>query len=228
MYSEQFKLKIYAYCLMTNHVHFIAVPEKPESLAMTFKYAHMRYSNYFNKKNKSSGHLWQGRFYSCALDDSHAVAAVRYVERNPVRALMVDLPWEYEWSSSGEHTGMRMREKGDSPQMEMVPGKIGQTPGARQSQFSQVRDPEQVHIGMTDKRNIFPHLYDLGDLGFDWSPDGWKEYLGNGDEEEFLNKIRKNTLSGLPVFNDKNLDEAEKKLGVILKRNPRGRPRKEK
>ncbi|WP_068349087.1 transposase [Kosmotoga arenicorallina] len=63
-YSTKYGLKIYAYCLMTNHVHFIAVPEKEDSLAMTFKYAHMRYSQYFNRKHHRTGHLWQGRFYS--------------------------------------------------------------------------------------------------------------------------------------------------------------------
>ncbi len=72
---------------------------------MTFKYSNMRYSSYFNRKNKRSGHLWQGRFYSCPLQFEHALEALRYVERNPVRARMVELPWEYEWSSAREHVG---------------------------------------------------------------------------------------------------------------------------
>jgi len=105
-YSEKYKTKIFAYCLMTNHVHFIAAPMKPDSLALTFKYANMRYSKYFNFKNKRSGHLWQARFYSCPLYGNHAIEAVRYVERNPVRANLVGLPWEYEWSSAAEHVGL--------------------------------------------------------------------------------------------------------------------------
>jgi len=105
-YSEKYKTKIFAYCLMTNHVHFIAAPMKPDSLALTFKYANMRYSKYFNFKNKKSGHLWQARFYSCPLYGNHAIEAVRYVERNPARANLVGLPWEYEWSSAAEHVGL--------------------------------------------------------------------------------------------------------------------------
>ena len=76
-YSEKYGMKIYAYCLMSNHVHFIAAPVKEDSLAMTFKYANMRYSSYFNRKNKRSGHLWQGRFYSCPLHFEHALEALR-------------------------------------------------------------------------------------------------------------------------------------------------------
>jgi putative transposase len=52
---------------------------------------------------KASGHLWQGRFYSCVLDDRHLVASAKYVERNPVRARIVKHPTEYTWSSAKEH-----------------------------------------------------------------------------------------------------------------------------
>ena len=52
-----------------------------------------------------AGHLWQERFFSCALDDTHLVVAMRYVERNPVRAGMVQLAWDYPWSSAAAHIG---------------------------------------------------------------------------------------------------------------------------
>ncbi|MFA7428087.1 transposase [Mesotoga sp.] len=113
-YSEKYKTKIFAYCLMTNHVHFIAAPMTPDSLALTFKYANMRYSKYFNFKNKRSGHLWQARFYSCPLFGNHAIEAVRYVERNPVRANLVGIPWEYEWSSAAEHVGLSVLQSSSS------------------------------------------------------------------------------------------------------------------
>jgi putative transposase len=66
----------------------------------------MRYSQYFNKKLKSCGHLWQGRFYSCVLDEPHLVAATRYIERNPVRAQFVEKPWQWEWSSASTHINL--------------------------------------------------------------------------------------------------------------------------
>lgn len=85
---------------MSNHVHFIAVPMKEDSLAKTFNTLHMKYSQYFNRKKESRGHLWQGRFYSCILDERHLWTAVRYVENNPLRAGIVEKPHEYNWSSA--------------------------------------------------------------------------------------------------------------------------------
>ena len=99
-YSGKYKVKILAYCLMTNHVHFIVIPEESDSLSRLFNTAHMRYSHYYNKKKKAKGHLWQGRFYSCILDDEHLKKAARYVERNPVRAKIVKKAEEWRWSSA--------------------------------------------------------------------------------------------------------------------------------
>ncbi|MEA3305502.1 MAG: transposase [Candidatus Omnitrophota bacterium] len=105
-YSKKYKLDILAYCLMSNHVHFIVIPKREDSLKLVFNTAHMRYSQYMNRKKKAHGHLWQSRFFSCLLDDVHLYRAIRYVERNPVRAKMVKRAWEYQWSSAQEHAGM--------------------------------------------------------------------------------------------------------------------------
>jgi len=203
-YSTKYGLKIYAYCLMSNHVHFIAVPEREDSLSMTFKYAHMRYSQYFNRKHHRTGHLWQGRFFSCPLDQEHAISAVKYVERNPVRAKMVELPWDYEWSSARTH----VKENGDRP-LRDTQGKIEEN-GDSPLRYS-------------------PHflpLCDLSDLGFNWNPDGWREYLGYPDGNDFLSNIRRNTSAGRPFFSNEKVVEVENALGVSLKRRPRGRPKK--
>jgi len=106
-YSLKYGISILAYCLMQNHVHFIAIPSKDDSLAKTFNAAHMRYSQYFNQKLRQRGHLWQGRFYSCILDEPHLILAVRYVERNPVRAGLVEKPWQWPWSSAAVHAGQK-------------------------------------------------------------------------------------------------------------------------
>lgn len=108
---EEYRIKteteIYAYCLMGNHVHFIVKPLKNDSLAKMFKGVHARYAQYFNYNSKASGHVWQGRFYSCALDGTHVRDAVRYVELNPIRARLVDRPWHYAWSSARAHIGKK-------------------------------------------------------------------------------------------------------------------------
>ena len=104
-YIVRHKLSILAYCLMPNHVHFVCIPEHEHSLARTLNACHMRYAHYFNKKRRLTGHLWQGRFYSCVLDDDHFYAAVRYIENNPVRAKLVKKPYEWKWSSAQDHQG---------------------------------------------------------------------------------------------------------------------------
>lgn len=106
-YSQKHGLKIWAYCLMTNHVHLVVVPNYRDSLEKVLRPLHMRYAQYVNKERGWSGHLWQGRFFSCALDDSYLWAAVRYVERNPVRARLTDFPEDYTWSSAASHCGKK-------------------------------------------------------------------------------------------------------------------------
>jgi len=103
--AERYGLKTYAYCLMTNHVHFIVVPKTEDTLARVFNTLHMMYAQYINKRRRAAGHLWQGRFFSCLLDEAHLYRAIRYVEQNPVRAKIVDQAWDYEWSSAREHVG---------------------------------------------------------------------------------------------------------------------------
>ena len=106
-HSKKHALAIWTYTLMTNHIHTIVVPGSPQSMAEVFRNAHSAYGRWFNKKYGLNGHLWQGRFYSCVLSESHLWRAVRYVERNPVRAGMVDRAEDYRWSSARAHVDGR-------------------------------------------------------------------------------------------------------------------------
>ena len=96
---------IWAYCLLPNHVHLIAVPETPEGLGRAIGEAHRRYTLRVNAREGWTGHLWQGRFASFPMDDRHLLVAARYVELNPVRARLVRRPEEWQWSSAGAHLG---------------------------------------------------------------------------------------------------------------------------
>ncbi|MBU0681870.1 MAG: transposase [Proteobacteria bacterium] len=105
--SERFGLESISYCLMTNHVHLIAIPTEPESLARAIGEAHRLYTRMINFRKNVRGYLFQGRFSSCPVQTGlYLHAAVRYVERNPVKAKMVSKPWEYQWSSAAFHSGM--------------------------------------------------------------------------------------------------------------------------
>ncbi|MHB8056070.1 MAG: transposase [Candidatus Aminicenantales bacterium] len=102
-YGNRFGLKFWAYCLMHNHVHLIAVPEKPDSMYLTIREAHRKYSIYINLLMKWQGTLWQRRYFSFPLEDAHLYRALRYVENNPVRAGIVKAAENYPWSSAAAH-----------------------------------------------------------------------------------------------------------------------------
>jgi putative transposase len=104
-YSQLHQLSLIGYCLMSNHVHLVVVPRRTDALAQALKHTHGRYASYWNVRHTSSGHVWQGRYYSCPLDSAHLWAALRYAERNPVRAGLVAAAQEWRWSSAAVHCG---------------------------------------------------------------------------------------------------------------------------
>ena len=97
------ELALLGFCLMPNHLHLIVVPKRPGSMALVLREAHGRYAAYLNARQGASGHVWQGRYYSCPLDGEHLWRALRYTERNPVRAGLVDRAERYPWSSAAIH-----------------------------------------------------------------------------------------------------------------------------
>jgi putative transposase len=104
---QKYRTFIWTYTLMPNHVHHVAVPELEDSLHKTIKLAHGDYTDYLNNKYGLVGHAWQGRFKSFPMDESHCYNAIRYIERNPVRAKLVGRAEDYLWSSAAAHCGLR-------------------------------------------------------------------------------------------------------------------------
>jgi len=102
-WCAKYKVQVWAYCLMPNHVHLVAVPETKESLNLAIGEAHRRYTRRVNFREGWRGHLWQGRFSSFILDQNYLLACTRYVELNPVRAGMVKNPQSWRWSSADAH-----------------------------------------------------------------------------------------------------------------------------
>ena len=83
--------------------HLVAVPGARDSLALGIGEAHRKYTNLINIRENWKGYLWQGRFMSYPMDGGHLFAAVRYIERNPVRAQIVSKAEQYRWSSAPAH-----------------------------------------------------------------------------------------------------------------------------
>jgi len=102
-YAEEYGLRVWAYCLMTNHIHVVAAPVREESLSKVFGRLSADYARAVNFRRERCGHLWGERFYSCPMDRGHALAAMAYVERNPLVAGMVQEAEEWRWSSAEAH-----------------------------------------------------------------------------------------------------------------------------
>ncbi|MFN3396531.1 MAG: transposase [Thermodesulfovibrionales bacterium] len=104
LYKDKCKIKILSYCLMENHVHILAVPEKETSLARGIGGTNLVYTQYINRKYSRSGRLWQNRFFSSVVEeDTYLWAVIRYIELNPVRAKIVKEAENYQWSSAKAH-----------------------------------------------------------------------------------------------------------------------------
>lgn len=104
-HKDKAGVAIWAYCLMPNHIHMVIVPESESSLAKFLGPVHCKYATKLNATHGWSGHLWQQRFYSVPMDERHTLAALRYVELNPVRAGLCKNPEEWRWSSARANVG---------------------------------------------------------------------------------------------------------------------------
>jgi putative transposase len=106
-WARKYEVEIWAYCLMCNHAHFIAVPSTSDGLSRAFAIANQLYAEAINKREGWTGSLWQGRFWSYPMDEVYLYNAVRYVERNPVEAGLVAAAEAYRWSSAAAHIAGR-------------------------------------------------------------------------------------------------------------------------
>ncbi len=94
---------VWAYCLMPDHVHLIAVPREKNSLSICLRAAHGRYTKYINQRTGNRGQFWQGQYSSHLLDEQYLIACARYIEINPVKREYVGQPEDWQWSSAQAH-----------------------------------------------------------------------------------------------------------------------------
>lgn len=101
--AAKYRVAVWAYCLMPNHVHLILAPCDKTGLGRAVGETHRRYTNFINARGRWSGHLFQSRFSSVVMDEAHLISAVRYVSLNPVRARLVGQAQDWPWSSVRAH-----------------------------------------------------------------------------------------------------------------------------
>jgi putative transposase len=104
---ERYPFRLFAYCLMTNHVHLVLRPSPGASISRIMQSITVAHTWRHHRRHKSSGHVWQGRFKSPAVEDgAYFLAVLAYVEANPTRAGMVADPAAYRWSSHPGRIGL--------------------------------------------------------------------------------------------------------------------------
>ena len=125
---------LYAYCLMTNHVHLVVDPgDNPQHLSLLMKRVAGRQTRYVNALEDRSGTLWEGRFKSSPIQqDAYLLACCRYVELNPVRAGLVAAPQDYRWSSYRSRSGV---EKPTHIDLDAAYLSLGMTPQDRAKEY---------------------------------------------------------------------------------------------
>ena len=106
IHSEERAVRISAYTILSNHFHLVATSDKEDAVSLFMMDVNGQYATYRNRTHHHTGRVWQGRFFSCALDDAHWENALRYVELNPVRAQLVKHPADFRWSSARAHLGL--------------------------------------------------------------------------------------------------------------------------
>jgi len=103
-FKNETECKVWAYCLMHNHVHLLLTPQRQDALAKCMQKVSLSYTKYVNYRYKRTGRLWECRYYSSVVDkESYLDLVCRYIERNPVRAKLVASAWNYSWSSVRIH-----------------------------------------------------------------------------------------------------------------------------
>jgi len=97
---QRLRMRVLAYCLMPNHFHLALWPHGAGNLSRWMQWLLTAHVRRYHKHYRSSGHVWQGRFKAFPIEqDAHLLTVLRYIERNPLRAELVDRAEQWRWSS---------------------------------------------------------------------------------------------------------------------------------
>lgn len=134
-YARQEQVAIHGYVLMDNHFHLLATPALAAGMPKMMQAVGRRYVQYFNKRHRRSGTLWEGRYKSTLIQaDRYLLACMAYIDLNPVRAGLVAKAGDYPWSSHGHYVGLR-----HDPLLtpHVLYWQLGNTPFAREARYAE-------------------------------------------------------------------------------------------
>jgi putative transposase len=162
--SERYGCEIYAYVLMTNHVHLLVAPQTELSLPKTLQSVGRRYVQHFNRAYERTGTLWEGRYRATLIDsERYLLTCMRYIELNPVRAGMVRHPRDYLWSSYRSHAD---GESDPLVQEHPLYRRLGRSAVARQAAYRQLFRAQIAQADLEAIRQATNKAWALGDVGF--------------------------------------------------------------
>lgn len=118
-FKKKYEFKLFAYCLMTNHIHLLIQPSEKGTISKIMQSLTVAHTRHYHYKYQRCGHLWQGRFFSPIVsDDQHMLNVMLYIEQNPLRAKMVADVSDYKWSSyklNTRQSSSKLIDRDDNP-----------------------------------------------------------------------------------------------------------------
>lgn len=157
-------VSVHSYVLMANHFHLLVTPDDPAGVPRTMQAVGRVYVQWFNRRHRRTGTLWEGRYKAAIVDDErYLITCMRYIELNPVRARIVDHPRAYRWSSFAANAF------GDTDELltpHPVYHALGSSDDARQAAY---RDLFRAAIPLAELdliRDATQHAWALGRAGF--------------------------------------------------------------
>ena len=110
-YRERYRCVVYAYVLMSNHVHLL-IETGAVGLSKIMQGIQFSYTQRYNRRHRAVGHLFQGRYKAILCDrDAYLLELVRYIHLNSARMKHPQDPWKYRWSSHGAYLGRAVRSR---------------------------------------------------------------------------------------------------------------------
>ncbi len=151
--KEEQPFKLYHYCLMNNHIHLIIETNKLTELSKLMKRLNLFYYNHYKKKYGYAGHFWQDRFKSLLIErNEYLLACGLYIERNPVRAKIVDLAKKYTHSSYNYYA---YGKEDDLTDRDIYYDELGEDDKERQQKYRQLILDKEKTINSTTFNQLF-------------------------------------------------------------------------
>ncbi|MEE9311475.1 MAG: transposase [Planctomycetota bacterium] len=234
--AERHNMRILAYCLMPNHFHLVLWPRGDSDLSAFMQWLTTCHVRRYHKYYKSSGHVWQGRYKSFPIQDNkHLLTVLKYVERNPVRAKLVQKSQDWKYSSArfwvGE-TGTGSLLRRGSGGLVPVPFSPVVLAGALADNFAgkgeQAGSEPESGSGTSLRSEPDPDSSIVSWLfeGPTSRPRPWLRFVNRVQAQEALRKLRLAVQRGSPFGDDEWIQNAAMKMGLESTLKPRGRPKR--